>query len=71
MKKIVASLFSVLLISSFTGNSAIAAGYLGASFGSADIEGTDDSSSKVFGGYRQDSFGFEAAYHDLGEQEET
>lgn len=71
MNRIITSLFSVLLFSNFIVNPVMAAGYIGAGFGSAEIETADDSSTKIFGGYRQTNFGFEAAYHDFGKQEET
>ena len=71
MNRKITSLFSLLLLTNLNVNPAMASGYFGASLGSADMEGTDDSSIKVFGGYRQDSIGFEAAYHDLGKQEES
>ena len=71
MNKIITSLFSLLFLSNFIVTPAIAAGYFGAGIGSADMEGVDDSSIKIFGGYRQDNVGFEAAYHDLGKQEES
>ena len=71
MKKLMTLLFSVVLASSIFGNAAMAENYIGVGIGSADIEGTDDSSVKIFGGYRNTNYGFEAAYHDLGKQEET
>ena len=48
-----------------------AEGYVGASAGQADIEDVDDTSIKIFGGYKSGSFGFEVAYHDLGKQSQT
>ena len=71
MNRIITSLFSLLLLTNLIVNPAIAAGYFGAAIGSADMEGVDDSSFKIFGGSRQDNVGFEAAYHDLGKQEES
>ena len=72
MKKIMTLMFSVVLASNIFGNAAMAAGYFGAGIGSADIEGEDDTSFKIYGGFRNpNNFGFEAAYHDLGKQEET
>ena len=71
MKKLMTLLFSVVLASSIFGNAAMAENYFGVGIGSADIEGTDDSSIKIFGGYRNPNYGFEVAYHDLGKQEET
>ncbi len=71
MKKLITLLFSVVLASNIFGNAAMAESYFGVGFGSADIEGTDDGSIKIFGGARNASYGFEAAYHDLGKQEET
>ena len=71
MNRIVTSLFSLLFLTNFIVNPAMAAGYFGVGIGSADIGGVDDSSTKIFGGYHQDNIGFEAAYHDLGKQEES
>lgn len=72
MKK---GLFLIILSLMFLSlNSFAASGeqrYFGAGLGSADIEGTDDSSIKFFGGYRSGDLGFEAAYHDLGKQQES
>lgn len=71
MNRLIASLFSLALLAYLIVNPAMAAGYIGVSIGSADIEGTDDTSSKIFVGYRQGNVGFEAAHHDLGKQEES
>lgn len=71
MKKIMTLLFTVVLAFNIFGNAAMAENYFGVGIGSADIEGTDDTSLKIFGGYRNPNYGFEAAYHDLGKQEET
>lgn len=71
MKRKFMLLFTVMLLTGFAGNQAFAEGYIGAAAGQADIESTDDTSIKIFGGYRYNNFGIEAAYHDLGEQSET
>ncbi len=71
MSKITTLLFSLVLLTISILNPAIAAGYFGAGIGSADVEGADDSSIKLFGGFRKNNLGFEIAYHDLGKQEES
>ena len=71
MKKIITLLFSLVLITNTVVNHAMAAGYVGMGVGSADIEGADDTSTKLFGGYRKGNGGFEVAYHDFGKQEES
>lgn len=64
-------LFSAVLAFNIFGNTAMAAGYIGVGIGSADIEGVDDTSIKIYGGSHNTSYGFEVAYHDLGKQEES
>lgn len=71
MKKIITLLFSTVLAFNIFGNAVMAENYFGVAIGSADIEGTDDSSLKLFGGVRNSNHGFEIAYHDLGKQAET
>lgn len=71
MKKLMTLLFTVVLASNIFGNAAMAENYFGVGIGSADLEGTDDTSTKIFGGFRNTNYGFEAAYHDLGKQEES
>ena len=63
--------FGSILLAGFSFTQVQAEGYVGASVGQADIEDVDDTSIKLFGGYRSGAFGFEAAYHDLGKQSET
>ncbi|MEJ2142325.1 MAG: hypothetical protein P8Y24_08220 [Gammaproteobacteria bacterium] len=66
MKKISAVTLSTLLASSMFASGAMADNYLGVGVGSADLEGYDDSSFKIFGGTRNANLGFEVAYHDFG-----
>lgn len=71
MKKLITLLFSMVLASNILGSAAMAENYFGLGIGSADIEGVDDTSLKIYGGFRTPNFGFEMAYHDLGKQEES
>lgn len=71
MKKLITLLFSMVLASNILGSAAMAENYVGIGIGSVDIEGTDDTSLKIYGGSRNPNFGFEMAYHDLGKQEES
>ena len=64
-------IFGGVLLAGFAFQQVQAQGYVGASVGQADIEDVDDTSIKIFGGYKSGNFGFEAAYHDLGKQSET
>lgn len=70
MKKVTNTLILAML-TGLTGTQVLAQGYIGASIGNAELETVDDTSVKIFGGYRPGNFGFEVAYHDLGEQSET
>jgi opacity protein-like surface antigen len=71
MKKISAVTLSTLLASSMFASGAMADNYFGVGVGSADLEGYDDSSFKIFGGTRNANLGFEVAYHDFGSIGET
>lgn len=71
MKKILAVTCSTLLISGIFANGAMADNYFGIGVGSADLEGVDDTSFKIFGGTRNANLGFEVAYHDFGKPEES
>ncbi|MEJ2141043.1 MAG: porin family protein [Gammaproteobacteria bacterium] len=71
MKKISAVTLSTLLASSMFASGAMADNYFGVGVGSADLEGVDDSSFKIFGGTRNGNLGFEVAYHDFGKPEES
>lgn len=71
MKRKLMPLFAVLLLTGSVGTQVLAEGYVGAAAGKADLEDADDTSTKIFGGYRSGNIGFEAAYHDRGKPSET
>lgn len=71
MKNRIIPLSVVVLLAGGAGEQALAEAYIGGSVGSADIENESDTSVKLFGGYRGDFFGVEAAYHDLGKPSES